>query len=485
MAKKLLSAVLALLMVMALVPMSVLAKGETQTRVIRYEETDTIETGVDYLIGYQNGSDVYLVMNSYGNSTYLNYNSNYFLYGIKAVLDTEGRITAVDPETTYSNVSLDNVKVRFATEHSSVTIPDGKYAIQSQKTTTNYLKGSSYSANSYIDTQFTSLSSTYGVMFWSWDSTEHQLTVSSTRDGEASPFTRYLQYYGGINTSYPNLFATPCSDTASGTYASSYPLNLDNTHLKLYKAKDVTPSSYTLTIKYTFPEGHVPAGYNNPDTYTQTESHTFNYTFDCPKVSGYEPIITCGDAVYEDGDTITVDDDKLVNVTYSPTLETALKAEGSEPITFANDPDHAWSIVSGTGPQPLYAKITQKSINAASTSSTITASFEGVKDQVIKFDYLCYGSSYYGTLTATLKKDGTAVDVTGMPTNYQQTTSNSSWQSIEFALSEAGSYTLEFTYTTGTSTYYYDSYFAAVPMTGHGFRKNCGPFGKSLWKCPT
>lgn len=72
--------------------------GYTYTR---YEPTLTIEPGEPYMIGYDTGSAVYVMMNYNANADnsykprYYDYNNSYYSYGIKAVTDADGNITGI------------------------------------------------------------------------------------------------------------------------------------------------------------------------------------------------------------------------------------------------------------------------------------------------------------------------------------------------------------------------------------------------------
>lgn len=121
MTKKILSALLAALMVLALVPMSVFAAGAEKTTTrdgVVYAPVTTIEdsasTGATYLIGYQSGDKVYLVMTKNtdaSNNYYQSISGDYFMYGVEAEMDG-GNVIGVKTDV-YANAALENTEVKF------------------------------------------------------------------------------------------------------------------------------------------------------------------------------------------------------------------------------------------------------------------------------------------------------------------------------------------------------------------------------------
>lgn len=118
--------------------------GYTYTR---YEPTAEIRTGEPYMIGFDTGSGVYVMMNYNPNCdnsyypNYYNYQNSYYSYGIKAVTDGEGNITGIETDV-YPDALIEQVQWTFQAADS------GYYKIFSCFEPSNslvvYAAGSSY-----------------------------------------------------------------------------------------------------------------------------------------------------------------------------------------------------------------------------------------------------------------------------------------------------------------------------------------------------
>ena len=174
--------------------------------------TDTVETGVEYLIGYTDGTNVYLTMNynpnplssgSYwGTSSnyYYSYNSNYYCYGIKAVTDENGNVTGVD-KSTYADAALINSEWIF-------TESGGYYLIESAYQSGYYLRV--YSSTSYSDLY--AASGTSYATNWQWDSANERLSYYVS-----SSVVKYVNYVATLGN-YANFFHAPTSAASVQLY---------------------------------------------------------------------------------------------------------------------------------------------------------------------------------------------------------------------------------------------------------------------------
>lgn len=164
----------------------------------KYVPTDTIETGKEYLIGSEYGGDVYVLMNynpdplgTYApNNHYVSYNTCYYSYGIKAVVDEEGAITGIDTGA-YPDAVMKNTEWLFYRQ-------DGYYIIRSAYNRNYHLRVSAWQ-NSYD--LYPENGSSYSIN-WLWDEQTHQLSY------EYSKGTRYVTFVPTAGD-YQNLFNAP------------------------------------------------------------------------------------------------------------------------------------------------------------------------------------------------------------------------------------------------------------------------------------
>ena len=178
---------------------------------IYYTPVTTIETNKDYLIGYDDGTNIYLLMNSNPNPVgsnryYYGVNTSMLCaYGIKAQRVGENVID-VD-NSTYANATIDNAVWRFESA-------SGGYKAKSKLEGTKYL---------YV-IQAGSLTVFQAATTWSYSN--GRLT-----------FNGYNICYVGTVGSYSNFFATSNSTGSS-------------CNIKLYKKTVAAPvNNYTVTFK--------------------------------------------------------------------------------------------------------------------------------------------------------------------------------------------------------------------------------------------
>ena len=448
MAKKLLSAVLALLMVMALVPMSVLAKGENpggskdDPKWVEVTSLDEIVAGETYLIGYKYDAHVYLLSYCKPSSTGTYHSSvssgvipgttgtSWPSYAVEAELDNNGKVIGVNDEK-WTTATMDMVKWNFIEGAGA-----NQYKLQVSNKTSYYLVSSS--ADSYADT-YAQQSSTSNK--WTMENENGSLYIYY---GHSETKHYYLKFYPNLATSSDgtcNLF------TAWGDKD-------DNAKLTFYKIEPIA-GEYTLTINITYPAGHDPA------SETITRQYHSGAVVD---LSAIIPAIQGFTSNY-DGVTYTMPyHDDTINVTYSATFNYAVNAPG-ETRSFVNDTVHPWNTAgTGTGTNAYYAEIKKSNLSEVGTSS-FSVDFTAAKDDLVEFDYGCYAwyysssdTMYGGTLSVKLLQ-GTEVIATLLDDFYD---SSFSWHSdISYTIQNAGSYKLVFSY---ESTYNYSStsYYARI-----------------------
>jgi hypothetical protein len=167
-----------------------------------YVPTTTIETGVEYLIGYTDGTNTYLLMNynpnKISNNYYYSSSSNYYGYGIKAQM-SGNNVVGVDTST-YSSATLSNVEWKFV-ENGSY------YKIQSGYNSSYYLRV--YSSSSYADLY--AASGTSYATNWSWNASTQRLSYYVS-----SSVTKYATFIPTAG-SYSNFFGAPTSATSYST----------------------------------------------------------------------------------------------------------------------------------------------------------------------------------------------------------------------------------------------------------------------------
>lgn len=204
-------------------------KAETITA---YAPSDTIETGVDYLIGVKasNGT-TYLLMSYnpstgtyYGSASVSGYTSNMVCYAIPAIVDENGYVTGVDASG-ISGATLAHVEWIFN------STSNGKYSIQSGYNSSYYLRVGDDDSTTNLNLYPASYSSGYGAT-WVWDSSTHRLS----------------HYY---SSSYYRLYLAML--TNSSGVPTYFDVDSDSTYAKtvtLYKKTtiEVGPTMYTVTF---------------------------------------------------------------------------------------------------------------------------------------------------------------------------------------------------------------------------------------------
>ncbi|MBR3460371.1 MAG: hypothetical protein IKH21_06225, partial [Clostridia bacterium] len=171
----------------------------------RYVPVTSIVTGKDYLLGYNDGSNVYLIMNYnadpltsvYETSSYRYiYSSTYYAYGVKAVLDSSGNVIDAD-RSIYPNACVENMKWNF------ITTSKG-YKIRSAKEPSMYLRAH---ANSKYAHLFIS-SGYYNATDWNWNYGQRLMSYKLS-----GGVTKYISYVPTVN-GHQNFFK---AGTAVGT----------------------------------------------------------------------------------------------------------------------------------------------------------------------------------------------------------------------------------------------------------------------------
>ena len=170
-----------------------------------FEPTNTVETDTEYLIGYKNGNDVYLMMNYNpdpigSNNYYYSYNSNYVAYGIKAVLDENGNVVGVD-NSNYSDAQLINTEWIFRNNESY-------YMVESAYQSGYYLRV--YSSSNYTDL-YASSGTSYATN-WQWDANNNRLSYYVS-----SSLTKYASYMATAGN-YSNFFQAATSAASVQLY---------------------------------------------------------------------------------------------------------------------------------------------------------------------------------------------------------------------------------------------------------------------------
>ena len=158
-----------------------------------YTPTTTIQTGVEYLIGYTDGTNTYLLMNycpDTSNHYYYSSNNNYYGYAVRAVMDGSN-VVGVDT-TTMTSATLDYVGWKFVANGSY-------YKIQSAYNSSYYLRV--YSSSSYADC-YPASGTSYATK-WIYSGNKLSYYVSSS-------VTKYMTFYSGAADDY-GFFGAPTS----------------------------------------------------------------------------------------------------------------------------------------------------------------------------------------------------------------------------------------------------------------------------------
>ena len=276
--------------------------------VVYYEPVSTVETGVEYLIGYKTtDGKVYLLMNYNPNPAsdnyYVSVSGNWYGYGIEAILDGENVVGVSN--SAYADANIKNVEWFFADQGST-------YYIKSAYQSSYYLYA--YSTTWYVDC-YPKTTATE----WEW--TNSQLTSS---DGK---YVTFVPMAG----SYSNLFSAPATASADGystlqlyakrTVTTTEPtLVLDKTAIALSMQGDTT-ADITATVE-NLPEGATP-------TYTwEVEDATIASVTGNGSVANItalqngSTLLTCtvtfGETTLTANATINIADLKLISISLDP-----------------------------------------------------------------------------------------------------------------------------------------------------------------------
>ena len=156
-----------------------------------YTPVTSITTGVEYLIGYTDGTNTYLLMNycpDTSNHYYYSSSNNYYAYAVRAVMNGSN-VVGVDT-TTMTNATLSNVTWKFVANGSY-------YKIQSAYNSSYYLRV--YKSSSYADCY--PASGTSYATNWKYASNKLSYYVSSS-------LTKYVTFYNGAADDYGFFGAT-------------------------------------------------------------------------------------------------------------------------------------------------------------------------------------------------------------------------------------------------------------------------------------
>ena len=163
----------------------------------KYMPAVSIVEGKDYVLGYNDGKNVYLIMNynadpltsdyETNNYRYI-YSNNYYAYGVKAVLDESGNVVDVD-RSIYPNACVENMEWNF------IKTSKG-YKIRSAKDATMYLRAH---ANAKYTHLFIS-SGYYNATDWNWNYSQRLMSYKLS-----GGVTKYISYVPTVN-GYRNFF---------------------------------------------------------------------------------------------------------------------------------------------------------------------------------------------------------------------------------------------------------------------------------------
>ncbi|MBR5718140.1 MAG: InlB B-repeat-containing protein, partial [Clostridia bacterium] len=163
----------------------------------KYMPAVSIVEGKDYVLGYNDGKNVYLIMNynadpltsdyETNNYRYI-YSNNYYAYGVKAVLDESGNVVDVD-RSIYPNACVENMKWNF------IKTSKG-YKIRSAKDAAMYLRAH---ANAKYTHLFIS-SGYYNATDWNWNYSQRLMSYKLSNGS-----IKYISYVPTVN-GYRNFF---------------------------------------------------------------------------------------------------------------------------------------------------------------------------------------------------------------------------------------------------------------------------------------
>ena len=176
--------------------MIVTAQYVQNTSPVRYVQVNNVVPGKEYLIGYNDGSNLYLIMNynpdpltsPNGTSNYkYTYSSTHYAYGIKAVVDENGYVTDID-RSIYPNACIEYAQWKFITTSAG-------YRIRSMREATMYL-------TAHVNKKYAHLYVLNGynnATDWNWNSSN---AMTYTLKGGA---LKYMSFVPTVN-GYHNFF---------------------------------------------------------------------------------------------------------------------------------------------------------------------------------------------------------------------------------------------------------------------------------------
>ena len=310
-----------------------------------YEQVNEVQTGVPYLIGYDTGSAVYVMMsynpnpdNSYY-PNYYNYQSTYYSYGAKAVLDNEGRVLNVE-NNVYPDVALIHAEWTFEAAES------GYYKIRScydsSKTLVVYAAGSSYydlyangtgnnnkwkwdAANGRLKYEVSSSTIKYATFVPSVGARENVFGAYVTDSSYAAiklyrkatgtvildddPVTYTVTFLDGLTGSVISTVTVEEGQAASAPAAPAHEgyhfIGWDADFSSVTGDMTVTAqyeiNNYTLTVYYLDEHGAKIA-----DAFVGSFAHGRSYSVASPAVSGYTPDIAVVSGVMTSDLTVIV-----------------------------------------------------------------------------------------------------------------------------------------------------------------------------------
>ncbi len=182
---------------------SALIKVKNGYTYTRYEPANEVELGMPYLIGYDTGDGVYLMMNYNPNCDntyyprYYNYQNTYYAYGVKAVADGEGNITGVE-NAVYPDAAIAHTEWVFE------KYDNNYYKIRSGFEGDYYL--SVYAAGSSYYDLYAHTSGSNNK--WKWNSSTGRLYYEAT-----SSMTKYATFVPSVGEREA-LFGAYTSDSA-------------------------------------------------------------------------------------------------------------------------------------------------------------------------------------------------------------------------------------------------------------------------------
>ncbi len=350
-------------------------KAETMTV---YAPVDTIETGVDYLIGVtaSNGT-TYLLMSYnpstgtyYGSASLSGYTTDHLSYAIPAVLDENGNVTGVD-SSNISGATLAHVEWLFN------STSNGKYSIQSGYNSNNYLRVGDDDSTTNLNLYPASYSSGYGAT-WVWDSSTH-----------------YLSHY--YNSSYYRLYLSMLSVGGVPTYFDvDYDTDYART-VQLFKKTtiEVGPTMHTVT----FMDGYT----NTKIADVQVEDGAAATAPDAPDHSAQGMIFNGWDTAFDNvTENITVTAQYVSQSTLSYTVTFRYMNSEGEWVTSTQTVQHGQRATAPDLPTPP-AGYTFNSWDKKFDQVTSNLTINAVYKQVATTKYVVTLRAVYGRANTTAK----------------------------------------------------------------------------------